>query len=253
MAKNLEDNLDLPLREVLVIMQDRIMDQTTYFGIRTLKNPVDYWVYQEIIYETKPDVIVEIGNANGGSTLFFAHLFDLIGKGRVIGIDISHKILHERAKSHPRITFIEGDACERFERVKSLIQEEEQVLVIDDSEHTYENTLDVLRCYSILIKPGDYFIVEDSILHYGLATGPKPGPYEAIETFVNENTDFEIDRSRESFLITWNPKGYLRRKSSDGKPSPTPTRRRKHPIRKFLALFIPPIVYQVMKKLNANN
>jgi len=85
-------------------------------------------------------------------------------------------------------------------------------LVIEDSSHTYDNTLNVLNTYSELIKPGDYFIVEDGICHHGLSIGPKPGPYEAIETFVNsETSDFKIDRSKESFLITWNPKGYLKR------------------------------------------
>ncbi|WP_205127274.1 MULTISPECIES: CmcI family methyltransferase [unclassified Okeania] len=77
----------------------------------------------------------------------------------------------------------------------------------------------MLRTYSTLIKTGDYFIVEDGICHHGLPVGPKSGPYEAIEAFVNENSDFEIDRGRESFLITWNPKGYLRRRThSDENP-----------------------------------
>lgn len=212
MASYMEENLDMPLSKVLEVIQDRILYKTTYFGVQTLKSPIDYWVYQEIIFETKPDVIIEIGNNCGGSTLALAHLCDLLGSGRVIGLDISHGKVPERVRKHPRITFIEGDACQSFERVRKLILEEERVLVIEDSSHTYDNTLRVLKTYSVLIKPGDYFIVEDSICHHGLSVGPKPGPFEAIETFVNSNTDFEIDRSRESFLITWNPKGYLRRK-----------------------------------------
>ena len=88
-----------------------------------------------------------------------------------------------------------------------------RVLVIEDSSHTYENTLNMLRLYSKFIKLGDYFIVEDSICHHGLSVGPNPGPYEAIETFIRECEGFEIDRDKESFLITWNPKGYLKRKS----------------------------------------
>jgi cephalosporin hydroxylase len=58
---------------------------------------------------------------------------------------------------------------------------------------------------------GGYFIVEDGICHHGLEIGPSPGPYEAVETFVAERSEFEIDRSREAFGITWNPKGYLKR------------------------------------------
>lgn len=219
MTGYMEENLDLPLREALAIMQDRIMNQTTYFGVKALKNPLDHWVYQELIYETQPDIIIEIGNASGGSTLSLAHICDLSNRGRIIGIDIAHASVPEHVKNHGRITLIEGDACQRFMDVAKLISANDRVLIIEDSSHAYQNTLNVLRTYSVLLKPGDYFIVEDSICHHGLSVGPKPGPYEAIETFVKENKNFEIDRSRESFLITWNPKGYLRRIHPDGKKS----------------------------------
>jgi cephalosporin hydroxylase len=84
-------------------------------------------------------------------------------------------------------------------------------MVIEDSSHTYDHTLNVLRTYAPLVQIGDYFIVEDGICHHGLEVGPHPGPMEAIETFIAENSHFEIDRQREAFVITWNPKGYLRR------------------------------------------
>jgi cephalosporin hydroxylase len=218
MASFMEDCLDLPLRQVLQIMQDRIATQTSYFGVQTLKCPIDFWVYQEIMCETQPDVIVEIGNRFGGSALAFAHVCERLGKGRFIGIDISHRDLEARVRAHPCITLIEGDACESFEAVIRLIGPDERVFIIEDSAHTFAHTLRVLQLYSELVKPGDYFIVEDSICHHGISAGshrvftePDPGPYAAIEAFVSENPDFVIDRSRESFLITWNPKGYLKR------------------------------------------
>jgi cephalosporin hydroxylase len=211
MTDYMEKRLDTPLREVLPIIQDGIMTKTTYFGVKTLKSPVDAWIYQEILFETQPDVIIEIGNASGGSALLLAHICDAIGKGRVIGIDLSHKELPQQVLDHKRILFIEGDACDNFERVRSLVSRDERVLIIEDSAHTFDNTLNVLRLYSTLLKAGDYFIVEDSICHHGLDIGPDPGPYEAIEAFLNENSDFQSDRSRERFLITWNPKGYLKR------------------------------------------
>jgi cephalosporin hydroxylase len=207
----MEELLDMPLRNVLSIIQEGIMEQATYFGVGAQKNPMDAWIYQEIIYETKPDVIIEIGTAYGGGTLFLAHLCDLLGKGRIIGLDLSHENVSEGVKTHPRISFVEGDACQNFEYVQKMISKDDQVLIIEDSSHTYDNTLNVLRLYSRLITLGDYFIVEDSNCHHGLDIGPNPGPYEAIETFVIENKDFEIDRTREHFLITSNPKGYLRR------------------------------------------
>jgi len=211
MDNDMEELLDMPLRHVLSIIQESIINRATYFGAGAQKNPMDAWVYQEIIYETMPDVIIEIGTAYGGGTLYLAHLCDLLGKGRIIGLDLSHQNVPEDVKKHPRISFVEGDACQNFEYVAKMISNDDRVLIIEDSSHTYDNTLNVLRLYSRLIKPGDYFIVEDSICHHGLVAGPNPGPYEAIETFVNENKDFEIDRTREHFLITWNPKGYLRR------------------------------------------
>lgn len=213
MSHYLESSASMPLRDVLAIMQQRIVDGSTrYFGVQTQKNPLDFWVYQELMTARPPDVVVEIGNKYGGSALALAHLMDLIGKGRVIAVDINHAHLNATAKAHPRIEFIEGDACALADEVKRRIPQGADVLVIEDSSHTYENTLGVLRAYSSLVQSGAYFIVEDSICRHGLDIGPDPGPFEAIEAFVAENPDFEIDRTRESFLITWNPKGFLRRK-----------------------------------------
>ncbi len=216
----MEENLDMPLREVLQVMQNRIMKESTYWGIKTLKSPIDFWIYMEIIFESKPDVILEIGSYNGGSTLALAHICDCLGKGKVIALDISHAAAPEQVRNHPKITLLEGDACALFDRVAGLINQEDKVLINEDSSHTYENTLNVLRRYSTYLRPGDYFIVEDGICHHGLVVGPNPGPYEAIEDFVKENKDFVIDRNREPFIITWNPKGYLKRIDFQNQTSP---------------------------------
>ncbi|MBV7540386.1 CmcI family methyltransferase [Acidovorax sp. sic0104] len=212
----MEECLDSPLGKVLPALQQGIMDHTTYFGIRTLKNPLDAWVYQEIIFASRPDVIVEIGNFHGGHLLALAHLCDAMGHGRVIGVDLSHQWVPPVVREHPRVTLVQGDACASYERVEAVIAADEQVLLIEDSAHTFEHTLQVLRQYALLVKPGGYFIVEDSVCHHGLDVGPQPGPYEAIEAFLQENPWFESDRSREHFLVTWNPRGYLRRKEAPG-------------------------------------
>lgn len=203
--------LDRPLRETLVRMQDRIMKQTTWFGVKALKNPLDFWVYQELMYELKPDVVVEIGTHGGGSTLALAHLCDLLGHGEIIGVDINHSLVPQNVWEHPRVTLITGDACTSYPLVAERVGGTRNVLVIEDSSHTFKNTLNVLRTYSPLIRPGNYFVVEDSICHHGLVVGPSPGPYEAIEAFLAEDSSFEIDWDRESFVITWNPKGFLRK------------------------------------------
>ncbi len=251
----MEEHLDMPLSEILGIIQGRIMTKSTYFGIPALRNPMDCWVYQEIIHETKPDAIIEIGNYCGGGTLWLAHVCDLLGKGRIIGLDISHAHVHDQVKKHSRITFIEGDAVSSFQKVKNLIQEKERVLIIEDSSHTYEHTLNVLRTFSPLIKPGDYFIVEDGIGRHGIDDGPDPGPYEAVETFVNENDDFELDRNKESFFLTWNPKGYLKRRTEKKIPKmgavgkKSVTARSQKRTKRFLKLFIPPIVFKIVQNI----
>jgi cephalosporin hydroxylase len=249
----MEENLEMPLYKVLNIVQSSILDKSSYFGIPTQKSPMDAWIYQEIIFETKPNVIIEIGNAMGGSTLLLAHICDLIGNGKIIGIDISQNKIPQIVRDHPRITLIEGDACENFQMVERLLPKNERVLVIEDSSHTFENTLDVLRLYSKLIMPGDYFIIEDSICHHGLDVGPTPGPYEAIEIFVNENDDFVIDRDREQYLITWNPKGYLRRVAKGLKSielNKTNKVKNRLSNREILRLFIPPIFYHGIRKFS---
>jgi len=243
----------MSLAGVLAVIQERSMNQTSYFGVKALKSPLDHWVYQEIIFEIKPDVILEIGNAYGGSALSLAHLCDILGHGKVIGLDLSHAKVPSVVKEHPRITFIEGDACELFANVRKLIGENESVLIIEDSSHTYENTLRVLRTYAPLVKAGGYFIVEDGICHHGLTLGPKPGPYEAVETFIEESQDFEIDRARESFLITWNPKGYLRRRSGEASSTIGSSHDREADggmsWSEIVKLFVPPIITKTMRRL----
>ncbi len=95
----MEQYLELPTKQVLEIMQKCIISNTKYFGIQTLKNPIDFWIYQEIIFETQPDVKLEIGNLCGGSTLALAHFCDCLGKGRVLGIDTSHQFIPEIVKN----------------------------------------------------------------------------------------------------------------------------------------------------------
>lgn len=207
----LEKSLDMKLRQLIPLIQQRIMNDTKYFGIQTWKSPIDFWIYQELIHELKPDAIVEIGVNKGGSTLALAHLCDRLEKGRVIAVDLNHDAIVDEVREHPRIKLVKGDACEAFGKVQKLIKRRDQVLVIEDSSHTFDNTLAILEKYSPLIKPGGYFIVEDGICHHGFDGGPSPGPYEAAEAFISAHANFEIDRSREAFVLTWNPKGYLRR------------------------------------------
>ena len=197
--------------QLLPIMQERLMRKSKYHGIQTWKNPIDFWIYQEIIFDIKPDFIIEIGLHRGGSTLALAHMLDRNENGRIIGIDLSLSLIDEQVRNHDRISLIEGNPLELFEKVKQLISPDSTVLIIEDSSHEYENTLAVLNMYGTLVSENSFFIVEDGICYHGLDVGPKPGPYEAVHDFIKNNKNFAIDRSKEDFLLTWNPCGFLKR------------------------------------------
>ncbi|MEM7535226.1 MAG: CmcI family methyltransferase [Chloroflexota bacterium] len=184
---------------------------THWFGIPLLKMPTDLWVYQELVYELQPDAIIECGTFDGGSALYFAHLCDLLGKGRVLSIDIDP---HENLPDHPRITYLTASstAPETIEQVQSFTANSQQTLIILDSDHTMAHVLDELRLYQQFVKPGGYIIVEDGNVN-GRPVMPffGPGPYEAVQRFLKETEQFMVDKDREKFYLTSNPSGYLRR------------------------------------------
>jgi cephalosporin hydroxylase len=200
---------------------------SSWMGVRIHKCPTDLWTYQEIIYEVEPDVIVETGTLLGGSAYYLASLCDLIGRGRVITIDVDSaedSISRERGPvckvrpNHPRITYLRGSSTSEdvLLRVKSLIHTGDRVLVVLDSDHSKGHVFEELCAYSPLVSMGSYLIVEDTNVN-GHPILPQfgPGPMEAVEEFLAMNTNFVLDRSREKHLLTFNPNGYLRRKSED--------------------------------------
>ena len=184
--------------------------QATWLGAQALKNPLDLWIYQEIVFETRPELIVETGTYRGGSALFFASLCDLMGSGEVMSIDVEP--MREDYPSHARITYLGGrsstDAAV-VEEVRSRVAGR-PVLVILDSDHSQAHVEAELAAYAPLVPVGCYVIVEDSNIGR-IRKDLVPGPLQAIETFLARTDEFEIDREREKFLITFNPSGYLRR------------------------------------------
>ena len=199
------------MKEILNKIQGRLMSNSSYWGIKTLKCPLDFWIYHEILYKIKPDLLIEIGNLYGGSALSYAHIFDNLQNGTVLGIDIDHKNIADAVRAHKRINLIESDASLCIEQVSQFVKDDMKVLVIEDSSHEYDNTLKLLERYSKFVTRNSYYIVEDTICHHGLDVGPKPGPFEAVQDFMNNNNDFMIDKDCENFGITWNPNGYLKR------------------------------------------
>jgi cephalosporin hydroxylase len=187
--------------------------QQRWRGVPLLKNPLDCWVYQEIIVETRPDVLVELGVAFGGSATFFADVMQLMGHGEVLGVDVS--LDRARGVSHPRVTFIEGSSVSP-DTVAEVHRrcEGKRVMLFADSDHQAEHVLDELEAYHDLVGQGMYFIVEDSLADV-MKWMPVPvdGPLSAIERFLADHPEFESDLRRgEKYLLTQSPYGFLRKR-----------------------------------------
>jgi cephalosporin hydroxylase len=191
----------------------RLWEQVSWRGVPVLKYPTDLFVYQEMIYELKPDVILDIGTYKGGSALFFATMFDLMGidSGRVISVDIEDR---QALPKHPRITYLVGSSVSDpiLNQIKERLRPGQRVMVVLDSDHTKQHVLNELRAYSQMVTNGSYLIVEDSNINgHPVLADFGPGPMEAIHDFLIENTEFQIDKSREKFLLTVSPDGFLRK------------------------------------------
>jgi cephalosporin hydroxylase len=181
-----------------------------WLGVPTLKNPLDLWIYQEILAETRPELILETGTHSGGSALFLASLCDLNGCGEVVSVDINP--VRPDYPSHPRLTFLGGRSSTDPDLVAELGERSagRRTMVVLDSEHRAFHVEEELVAYAPLVSEGCYLIVEDSNI------GPvrpdlMPGPREAIEPFLELHPEFTVDGARERFLLTFNPHGYLRK------------------------------------------
>jgi len=190
---------------------DKGHHKVTYKGIPCIKCPFDYVLYQMIIDEVKPDLIIEIGTNKGGSTLYLADLLELQGKGIIHSIDIKDES-PQLVKDHPRITlFYSG--WEEYEL--DLTSGFSSILVIEDASHEYLNTLQAIRKFGPVVSRNSYLIVEDGIIDdLGYKKEYNGGPVKAIEEFLKINSDFFIDNKWVDFFgtsATFNTKGYLKR------------------------------------------
>ncbi len=184
---------------------------TFFLGVPVWKCPLDLWIYQEIIHEVKPDLVIECGTAQGGSALFFASLCELVGRGRVISIDLRET---SNGPRHPRLEYLVGSSTspEIIRAVQQAASQHPCVLVALDSNHDQNHVLEELRLYSPFVSTGSYLIVEDTNLN-GHPVRPDfgPGPMEAVQRFLEDTEEFIIDRTKEKFYLTFNPNGYLKR------------------------------------------
>jgi cephalosporin hydroxylase len=210
----------LVLRENLVRDEffRRLISRTRNFGdVKWLGQPIwqnvlDLWTIQETISELRPELLIESGTNRGGSALFYAHLFDLLGCGRVVTIDVEK--MHDL--SHPRVTFLIGSSTsdEMSQRVRrEAAGVMGPILVILDSDHSMAHVSRELELYAPLVTPGSFCLVQDGVIDtLDRFAGGRPGPLPAIDAFLKGHSEFMVDRDRcERFLISHHPRGWLRR------------------------------------------
>jgi cephalosporin hydroxylase len=198
----------------------------SWMGRPIIQYPQDIIAMQEIIWEVKPDLIIETGIAHGGSLIYYASLLELIGKGEVLGIDIDiRKHNKEEIEKHPmfkRIKMIEGSSIDEsiVAEVRSIAQGKQNILVVLDSNHTFDHVLRELQMYSPLVSLGSYIVVFDTIVEdlpvnyfkekrpWGIGNNPKT----AVKEFLKRSSNFIIDSSIDNkLLISVAPEGYLKR------------------------------------------
>jgi cephalosporin hydroxylase len=199
----------------------------TWLGVPIIQLPADIMATQEVVWAARPDIIVETGVARGGSVIFLASLLQLIGKGKVIGVDIDIRPHNRRAiNEHPfgkRVELIEGSSVAEpvLARVKAAIAPGSSVMVFLDSDHSYEHVLAECRAYGELVTPGQYLVVADTALGHMQAeqTPLKRShvwvqgnePLAAVSDYLRETRRFEVDPVINGKLVlSSSPGGYLR-------------------------------------------
>ena len=199
----------------------------SWMGRPIIQYPQDMIAMQEIIWDIKPDLIIETGIAHGGSLIFYASLLELIGKGEVLGIDIDIRE-HNRneIENHPmfkRIKMIQGSSINPsiVSEVSTHTKDKKTVLVLLDSNHTHDHVLAELQMYSPFVTLNSYLVVYDTVVEF-LPEDHLPGhvrawgigdnPWTAMKTFIADNPQFVIDESiNNKLLISVAPDGYLKR------------------------------------------
>ena len=215
---------DLRQKMILKIAEYKYSYNFNWLNIPIIQLPDDILALQNIVWHVKPDVIIETGIAHGGSMIFYASILELIGRGKVLGIDIEIREHNRKAiESHPmfkRITLIEGSSIAKpvVQQVKEFVKDKDTVMVCLDSNHTHEHVLEELKLYSAFVTKGSYLIVFDTIIEdmseyvfpnrpWGKGNNPKTAVWE----FMKENDRFIVDKDTENkLLFTVAPDGYLK-------------------------------------------
>jgi cephalosporin hydroxylase len=202
----------------------KLMYELTWMGRPIIQFGTDMIMLQELIWKVKPDIFIETGIAHGGSLIYTASLFELMGNnGQVIGIDVeirSHnRVAIEAHSMYKRIKMIEGSSIAETTiiELEKLLDSGKITMVMLDSNHSRDHVLSELKLYSKYVNVGSYLIVQDgsqewvSDIPRGKPEWKEDNPLAAIELFLKENNDFIIDETYTRLGITQSPNGYLKK------------------------------------------
>jgi len=209
---------------VLPILQSRFEHDNPWFGIQMLQFPEDLMLYQRLLHETKPDIVIETGTFNGGLSLYLASLLQVINpQGKIVTVDLdpagwnktlSQFTLPGKQSLLDRIVFLEGSSTDPdiVATVKEHVGKNKRVLVILDALHTKEHVLAELKAYAPLVSPDSFIIVNDTQLD-GKKTrfGETCGVTEALQEWSPTNSDFVADASWNRFLASCCHHGIFKR------------------------------------------
>lgn len=188
-------------------------ESTTWVGVPIWQNVLDLWTIQETLAEIRPALLIETGTNFGGSALFYAHVMDLLGEGRILTIDIVD--LHEL--EHPRVTFLHGSSTDPavVEQARAAADEADgPVMVILDGNHHRDHVAQELELYAPLVTPGSFILSQDGVIDELIVfRDSRPGPLPANRDFLARHPEFEHDAERnDRFLLTHHPLGWMRRR-----------------------------------------
>lgn len=201
----------------------RLMYEPTWLGIPIIQLPEDIIMMQELIWKLKPDMIVETGIAHGGSAVFYASILELLGKGKVVAVDVDIRKHNEVAiKSHflsHRIKLIQGSSIDPavIAEVRSHIKPADKVLVTLDSNHSKVHVAKELELYSEMVTPGSYLVAMDGAQAWvfdipnGKPEWKEDNPLAAIDDFIAKDNRFVPDDHYTRLKVTASPRGFLRR------------------------------------------
>jgi cephalosporin hydroxylase len=188
----------------------------TFLGMRIYQNPLDLQLYQELIYEKRPQAIIQTGVLHGGSILYFACLMDLVGApvdAPVIGIDVTIRPEVGRQLTHPRVRLLQASSID--DKTIDAVREHlagRSALVVLDADHSAAHVQEELRRYAEFVPIGGSMVTEDTNLNgHPVARAFGPGPLEAVRAFLRDDTRFAPDDRWRRNLYSHHQHGWLKR------------------------------------------